>query len=49
MEEVRQEIVQKIYEEKAQPELTAFLNRLIQDSYIFVPEKYREQFDIDGF
>jgi len=49
LEEVRQEIVQKIYEEKAQPELTAFLNRLIQDSYIFVPEKYREQFDIDGF
>ena len=49
MEEVRQDIVQKIYEEKAQPELTAFLDRLIQDSYIFIPEKYREQFDIDGF
>lgn len=49
MEEVRQAIVQKVYEEKAQPEMTAFLNRLIQDSYIFVPKKYREQFDLDGF
>ena len=49
MEEVHQDIVQNIYAEKAQPEMDAFLEELILQSYIFVSDKYRQLFELSSF
>lgn len=46
LEEVRPEIEQALYEKKAAPQLESFIAQLIENSYIFVSPKYRDQFDL---
>lgn len=46
LEEVRSEISMQIYQRKAQPELQKFLNELIEQTYIYVTPKYREEYDV---
>lgn len=48
-EEVRKQILQKIYEKKAQPELQAFVTNLRNESYVFVSPKYRKEFDVEEY
>ena len=47
MEDVRGEISQRLYEQKALPELQDFLADLIEKSYIYISPKYRDQFDLE--
>ena len=46
LEEVRSEISMQLYQSKAQPELKKFVDELIEQSYIFVAPKYREEYDV---
>ena len=49
LEDVRGEISQRLYEQKALPELQDFIEDLIEKSYIYISPKYRDQFDLkDG-
>lgn len=48
LEEVRDQIEQALYQSKAEPELQDFMDDLIQQSYIYVSDKYREQYDLEG-
>lgn len=48
LEEVRPEIAEKLYQKKAQPEVKAFLDKLFEDSYIYVSPRYADQYDLDG-
>lgn len=48
LEEVRNQIEQALYERKAEPELKDFMDNLIQQSYIYIADKYREQYDVEG-
>ncbi len=49
MEDVRGEIQQQLYQQKALPELNEFMEKLIEQSYIYVSPKYRDQFELkDG-
>ncbi len=47
LEDVRGEISQRLYEQKALPELQDFLADLIEKSYIYISPKYRDQFDLE--
>ena len=44
--EVRPEIQQTLYRLKAAPEIKTFVDDLIQQSFIFVAEKYRAEYDV---
>ena len=46
MEEVRPEISMQLYQSKAQPELKKFVDELMEQSYIYVAPKYREEYDV---
>jgi peptidyl-prolyl cis-trans isomerase SurA len=46
LEEVRSEISMQLYQRKAQPELKKFVDELIEQSYIHVAPKYREEYDV---
>ncbi len=46
MDEVKSEIQMRLYEAKALPELEAFLKELVEESFIYVSPKYRDQFDL---
>ena len=46
LEEVRSEISMQLYQRKAQPELKKFVDELIEQSYIYVAPKYREEYDV---
>ena len=49
LEDVRGEITQRLYEQKALPELQDFIEDLIEKSYIYISPKYRDQFELkDG-
>ena len=49
LEDVRGEISQRLYEQKALPELQDFIEDLIEKSYIYISPKYRDQFELkDG-
>ncbi len=47
LDEVINQIRRHLYQQKAQPELKAFLEDLIEQSFIYVAPKYREQFDVE--
>jgi hypothetical protein len=46
LEELRSEISMQLYQRKAQPELEKFMDELIEQSYIYVTPKYREEYDV---
>ena len=46
MEDVRGEIQQQLYQQKALPELNEFMEKLIEQRYIYVSPKYRDQFEL---
>ncbi|MCK5353272.1 peptidylprolyl isomerase [bacterium] len=46
LEDVRSEISMQLYQRKAQPELKKFVDELIEQSYIYVAPKYREEYDV---
>jgi len=46
LEEVRSEISMQLYQRKAQPELKKFFDTLIEQTYIYVTPKYREEYDV---
>ena len=47
--DVKNEITQRMYEQKALPELKTFIEDLIEKSYLYISPKYRDQFDLkDG-
>ncbi len=47
--DVKNEITQRMYEQKALPELKKFIEDLIEKSYLYISPKYRDQFDLkDG-
>ena len=46
LEDVRSEIQMRLYEAKAVPELDEYLRSLIEESFIYVSPKYRDQFDL---
>ena len=47
--DVKNEITQRMYEQKALPELEKFIEDLIEKSYLYISPKYRDQFDLkDG-
>jgi parvulin-like peptidyl-prolyl isomerase len=46
LQDVRPQISERLYQVKSEPEVEAFLKTLFDESYIFVPPKYREQFDL---
>lgn len=46
LEDVRSEIQMHLYEAKALPELEEYLTNLIEESYIYISPKYRDQFDL---
>ena len=46
LEEVRSEISNRLYQRKSQPELKKFFDTLIEQSYIYVTPKYREEYDV---
>ena len=49
MEDVRTEIQQALYRQKALPQLNEFMEDLIEKSYIYISPKYRNQFELkDG-
>ncbi len=48
LEEVRPSVQQILYQRKADPEVKAFVDDLIRQSFIYVKPKYREQYDLDG-
>ncbi len=47
LEEVRSEISMRLYQRKAQPGLKKFVDGLIEQSYIYVTPKYREEYDVE--
>ena len=49
LEEVRSEISMQLYQRKAQPGLKKFVDELIEQSYIYVTPKYREEYDVTDF
>ena len=48
LEEVRPQIAEKLYQKKARPEVKAFLDKLFEESYIYVSPRYASQYDLDG-
>ncbi|MCZ6876656.1 MAG: peptidylprolyl isomerase [Acidobacteria bacterium] len=48
VEEVRPEISRQLYEQKAQPGLRKFMDELREQSYIFISQNYREEYDLEG-
>ncbi len=47
--DVKNEITQRMYEQKALPKLKKFIEDLIEKSYLYISPKYRDQFDLkDG-
>jgi len=46
LEEVRSEISTQLYQRKAQPGLKKFVDELIEQSYIYVTPKYREEYNV---
>ncbi len=46
LEEVRSEISMQLYQRKAEPGLKKFVDELIEQSYIYVTPKYREEYDV---
>ena len=48
LEEVRSEISMQLYQRKAQPGLKKFVDELIEQSYIYVSPKYREEYDVEN-
>ena len=46
LQDVRPQISERLYQQKSEPEVKAFLKTLFEESYIFVPPKYQEQFDL---
>ena len=47
-DEVRPQVSQAVYEEKARPDVDEFLKNLIEQSYIYIAPKYRQMFDVTG-
>jgi len=46
LEEVRPQITEALYQEKAEPELKDFLRELVEDSYVYVAPKYAEEYEV---
>ena len=46
MDEVRPIIAQRLYQQKANPEVKDYLKRLYEESYIYVAPKYQEEYDV---
>lgn len=47
LEEVRPQITEALYQEKAEPELKDFLRELVEDSYVYVAPKYAEEYEVE--
>ena len=48
LEEVRQEISRELYRIKAEPGLRDYLEKLREESYVYIAPKYRDDFDVEG-
>ena len=48
MEEVRPEIADALYRQKAEPEMKEFMESLVDESFIYIASKYTEQFNVEG-
>ena len=48
LEEVRQEISRELYRIKAEPGLSDYLEKLREESYVYIAPKYKEEFDVEG-
>ncbi|MFZ0428119.1 MAG: peptidylprolyl isomerase [Acidobacteriota bacterium] len=48
LEEVRPQIVEQLYQTKAEPEVKEYLKKLFEESYIYVSPRYVDQYDLDG-
>jgi len=48
LDEVRPQIADALYRQKAQPEMKEFLETLVDESYIYIAPKYAEQFNVEG-
>ncbi len=46
LEEVTGQIRRQLYQQKAQPELKTFLEDLIEQSFIYVADKYKQEYDV---
>lgn len=48
IDDVRPQISEALYQQKADPEIKEFLKELVDESYIFVTPKYVEEYDVTG-
>jgi peptidyl-prolyl cis-trans isomerase SurA len=48
LEEVRPLIQSELYQKKGEPELKRFVEDLRQQSYIYIAQKYRDDYDVEG-
>ena len=48
LEEVRPQIVEALYEKKAEPEVQEYIKDLLQESYVYVNPKYAEEYELRG-
>ena len=48
LEEVRQEIARALYQVKAEPGLKDYLEKLREESYVYIAPKYEDEFDLEG-
>lgn len=48
MDEVRPQIADALYRQKAEPEMKEFLEELVNESYIFIAPKYEGEFNVQG-
>jgi len=48
LEEVRQEISRELYRIKAEPGLSDYLEKLREESYVYIAPKYKDEFDVEG-
>ena len=48
LEEVRQEIARALYQVKAEPGLKDYLEKLREESYVYIAPKYKDEFDVEG-
>jgi peptidyl-prolyl cis-trans isomerase SurA len=48
LEEVRGRIQDALYQQKAEPELKAFMEGLVEQSFVYVSDKYRAEYNVEG-
>jgi len=48
MQDVRPQIADRLYQEKAQPQVEEYIKGLFHDSYVYVSPKYAAEYDTEG-